>query len=117
MKFDKFGDIIAWQKAAYFAVSIYSEFKNIRDYSFKDQIQRSALSVSNNIAEGFERSSNNEFTYFLYVSKGSTGESRSMLHIARRLNYIKEDTWKKLTADAMEISKLNSGIIKSIRSK
>ena len=68
----------------------------------------------NNIAEGFERKGNKEFVYFLYVSKGSCGEVRSMLILAKELNKISEEKQKELIALAEEVSKIISGLIKSI---
>lgn len=68
MKILKFEDIIAWQKAQDLAVAIYQAFEHSRDYSFKDQIQRASVSISNNIAEGFDRGSQKEFIRFLYIS-------------------------------------------------
>ena len=70
MKFERFEDIIAWQKAKILTVCIYKLFELSKDYGFKDQIQRASVSIMNNIAEGFERKSNNEFKYFLYIAKG-----------------------------------------------
>ena len=86
MKFNRFEDIIAWQKAKEMTVSIYNLFDLNKDYSFKDQIQRASVSIMNNIAEGFERKSNNEFKHFLFIAKGSCGEVRSMLILAKELN-------------------------------
>ncbi|MBY0424691.1 MAG: four helix bundle protein [Cytophagales bacterium] len=71
MGIQRFGDIIAWQKAQDLAVNIYSLFENLKDYSFKDQICRASVSVSNNIAEGFDRSSDAEFSRFLYMAIAS----------------------------------------------
>ena len=88
MKIRRFEDVIAWQKAKDLAVGIYTEFSESKDFAFKDQIQRSAVSIMNNIAEGFERRTNDEFKYFLYVAKGSCGEVRSMLYLAKELNKI-----------------------------
>jgi len=53
----KFEDLIAWQKAQDIAVDVYASFKELKDRSFKDQIGRAAISISNNIAEGFDRQS------------------------------------------------------------
>lgn len=61
MAIERFEDIIAWQKAKELTVGIYQLFAESRDFGFKDQIQRASVSVMNNIAEGFERKSNNEF--------------------------------------------------------
>jgi len=61
MKIERFEDIIAWQKSKELTVQIYKLFKESKDFGFKEQIQRPSISVMNNIAEGFERKSNNEF--------------------------------------------------------
>jgi len=73
MRIERFEDIIAWQKAKDLTVQIYSLFENSKDFGFKDQMQRAAVSVMNNIAEGFERKRIKAFTYFLYIAKGSCG--------------------------------------------
>jgi len=64
MKIEKFEDIIAWQKAQDLAVEIYSTFRLLKDYGFKDQICRAVVAISNNIAEGFDRSSDADFHDF-----------------------------------------------------
>ena len=69
MKISRFEDILAWQKAKTLTKEIYLKFSDSKDYSFKDQIQRASSSIMNNIAEGFERKSNNEFKYFLFIAK------------------------------------------------
>jgi four helix bundle protein len=117
MGIERFEDAIAWQKAKLLCVGVYKEFENSKDFGFKDQIQRAAVSVMNNIAEGFERKGNREFTYFLYVSKGSCGEVRSMLILAKELNKISSEAQKNLAALAEEVSKVISGLIKSISTR
>ena len=77
MKFERFEDIVAWRKAGELTVAVYKAFSESKDFGFRDQIQRASISVMNNIAEGFERQSHNEFKHFLYVAKGSCGEVRS----------------------------------------
>jgi len=114
MKFDKFEDMLVWQKAKDLSKKIYKEFENSKDWGFKDQIQRAAVSIMNNIAEGYERSSNNEFKYFLFIAKGSCGETRSMLHLANELGKLPIETSKKLIGDSEEISKMLSGLIKTL---
>jgi len=83
MQFNRFEDIIAWEKAKELTNNIYKIFKNNRNYSFKDQIQRATISIMNNISEGYEKMNNKEFRNFLSIAKGSVGEVRSMLYIAR----------------------------------
>ena len=115
MKIDKFEDIIAWQKAKIMTLKIYSTFKDSRDYGFKDQICRASVSVMNNIAEGFERKSDREFMHFLFMAKGSCGEVRSMLYLAEELKYINKDEYSTLLTLANEISKIISGLIKTLK--
>jgi four helix bundle protein len=114
MRIERFEDIIAWQKAKGLTVQIYSLFENSKDFGFKDQIQRASVSVMNNIAEGFERKGNKEFAYFLYIAKGSCGEVRSMLILAKELNKISEKDYEKLYIQSEEISKIITGLIRSL---
>jgi len=114
MTIDRFEDIIAWKKSKELAINIYSCFKLCKDFAFKDQVQRATISISNNIAEGFERQSNKEFSKFLYIAKGSCAEVRSMLYIALELKYIKREDFDKLYLDSNEISKIISGFIKTL---
>lgn len=114
MIIQKFEDIIAWQKSQDLAVRIYSLFKENKDYSFKDQICRAAVSISNNIAEGFDRSSNSDFARFLYISISSVSEVKSMIYLAEKLNYIDSNVKSGVISQADEISKITRGLIKSI---
>lgn len=88
MAIQKFEDIVAWQKAQDLSVEIYANFRMLKDYGFRDQICRASVSVSNNIAEGFDRSSHADFRRFLYISLASCSEVKSMLYLAERLKYL-----------------------------
>ena len=114
MAIETFEDIIAWQKGKELTTEIYGYFKNTQDYSFRNQIQRASVSIMNNIAEGFERRSNKELRQFLYISKGSCGEVRSMLHLASELEYLTKEASNKLSDKSIEISKMLSGFIKQL---
>jgi four helix bundle protein len=114
MKFDKFEDIIAWQKAGKLTLEIYKVFQCCNDYGFINQIRMAVISIMNNIAEGYERNTNKEFRNFLFIAKGSGAEVRSMLYVAYRLGYINNNEFKKLYSLAVEISKLLSGLIKTL---
>ena len=88
MSYSRFEDLPVWNTAMDLAIHIYAltskpEFRT--HYSIKDQIERAAVSVSNNIAEGFERGTNKELLSFLYISRGSAGEVRSMLCLLERM--------------------------------
>ena len=113
MKIEKFEDIIAWQKSGQLVTGLYSVFKDSRDFSFRDQIQRAAISIMNNIAEGFERQTNKEFIQFLYIAKGSCGEVRSMLYVSLKLGYASPEEFNRLYGLSTEVSKLISGFIKT----
>ena len=89
MKIERFEDIVAWKLGRQLVKLLYTEFNVCRDYSFKDQIQRAALSIMNNIAEGFGRKGDKELSRYLKISKGSCSEVRSMLYAAEDLNYLK----------------------------
>lgn len=117
MAVQKFEDLIAWQKSQDLAVEIYKTFGNIKDYGFKDQICRASTSVSNNIAEGFDRSSNADFIRFLYISISSSSEVKSMIYLAERLNFINNDKKNILLDNANEVSRIIRGLIKSLNTK
>jgi four helix bundle protein len=115
MKIEKFEDVIAWKKAEELTIVVYRQLKNCGDFSFRDQIQRASVSIMNNIAEGFERRTNKEFINFLYIAKGSGGEVRSMLSLALKLDYITQEQFAADYDLIVEISKLLSGFIKSLK--
>ena len=110
----KFEDIVAWGKAQDIAVEIYLIFGSTRDFGFRDQITRASVSISNNIAEGFDRGSHPDFSRFLYFALGSCSELRSMLYLSERLNYINVEKRDELIGKTLEISKITRGLIKSI---
>ncbi len=89
MKYKNFEDLPVWNAAIEFALGIFdftakADFRGVGD--LKSQIERAAVSISNNIAEGFERGTNNDLIHFLYIAKGSAGECRSMLRMCERSN-------------------------------
>jgi four helix bundle protein len=88
MKYKRFEELPVWQDAISLAVAVYAlttrgDFKG--QSSLRDQIERACVSISNNVAEGFERGTTNELLAFLYIARGSAGEVRSMLHLLERL--------------------------------
>ncbi len=108
----KLEDLEIWKKARILSHKVYPlTFKEpiSSDFRMKDQIRGSVGSIMDNIAEGFERGSKNEFIQFLSYSKGSAGETRSQLHRAFDRNYITETTFQKLNEESQEISKMIGG--------
>jgi four helix bundle protein len=114
MKIEQFEDIVAWQKAKLLTLKIYSILKDLKDFAFRDQICRASVSIMNNIAEGFERKSDKEFIHFLFIAKGSCGEVRSMLYLAKDLSYVQETEYLYLFKMSIEVSKMLSGLIKTL---
>ncbi|MEK9201494.1 MAG: four helix bundle protein [Patescibacteria group bacterium] len=114
MKIQKFEDIISWQKAKELNILLNKQFQVCRDFNFKTQLLRAAVSIMNNIAEGYERGSNKELKHFLFISKGSCAEVRSMLYLALELGFITQEQFDFNSALAIEISKMISGFIKTL---
>jgi four helix bundle protein len=110
-----FEELEAWQKARKLSNDIYDKTSNgtfSKDFSLKDQINRSSGSVIDNIAEGFERGGNKEFIQFLSYSKGSCGEVRSQLYRAKDRNHITEEEFEILMGQSTELGKQIGGFMK-----
>lgn len=111
-KVRKFEDIDAWKKARELVQDIYevsSKGDFVDDWSLKDQIRRAAISVMSNIAEGYGRISDKEFSRFLNIALGSITEVKSQLYVAKDLSYIEEDQFDNLYEQADEVAKLTHG--------
>jgi four helix bundle protein len=115
--YQSYEDLDVWQKAVGLSVRVHQLMLDCRDYGFKDQICRAAVSIASNVAEGMERDSKKETIHFLHIAKGSCAEVRTQLLIALRVGYIDEATFLKLKADAESISRMLHGLIKSLRDK
>ena len=114
----RFEDIEAWQigrelTRAVYRISRRGEFA--RDFALRDQIRRAAISVTSNIAEGFERGGNREFIQALSVAKGSAGEVRSQLYVALDEEYISQPELDDLCALALRVSRLIAGFMSFIQ--
>ena len=117
-KIEKFEDLDLWKEAVVIGVEIYkltSIGKLEKDFSSKDQLRRAAISISNNIAEGFEYNNNKSFIKFLGYSKGSAGELRSNLFVLKEAQVISNDEYKNLETKLLSFSKNNGGFIKYLR--
>ena len=118
MKVERFEDLDAWKVGRELANLIYDLTRTpdlSKDYGFKDQLQRAAVSVMNNIAEGFERGSNKDFAKFVFISRGSTGEVRSMLYLALDQKYISEDQFRAAYDLCVREAQLCWGLIKHLQ--
>jgi four helix bundle protein len=105
---ERFEDLRIWQSAFALSKEIYritSDGLFSRDFGLRDQMRRAAVSVMSNIAEGFERHSNQDFSRFLAIARGSCAEVRSQLYLAHFLGYITPEQFEKLCANAESLSK------------
>lgn len=113
MKYNRFEDLPVWQAAIEFAVKVFAltAKPNFKGHgNLKDQLERAAVSISNNIAEGFERGTTNELIYFLYISRSSAGECRSMLHLLNEL-----PNFENLKSDISNLKLLAESISRRLR--
>jgi four helix bundle protein len=113
----RFEELEVWSKAREFCVLVYrtTNDSNFKDFGLKDQLRRAAISTISNIAEGFERNGNKELIQFLSIAKGSAGEIRAQLYIAKDLEYITGTQFAELSEKITDISKMISGFINYIK--
>lgn len=117
-KIGSFEDLKVWQLARELSKDVYAfsqEEKFSKDYSLKDQINKTAGSIMDNIAEGFERGGNKEFIQFLYIAKGSCGELRSQLIRGLDKKHINDNVFQSATSKANEIGRQLSGFINYLK--
>ena len=100
-----FENLEVWQDAIELAARVYELLRDCRDFSFRDQIQRASASVSNNIAEGYERDTNAEFLRFLFIAKGSCGEVRSQAYLSRRIGLLTVEQSTPLIEETRRLSR------------
>jgi len=120
MKYKRFEELPVWQASIDLALATYAMTAQPvfrRQHSLRDQLERAALSVSNNIAEGFERGTNQELITFLYIARGSAGETRSMLCLLERMPAFSgsESEILNLKSSVESISKQLGAWIRSLR--
>jgi four helix bundle protein len=104
-----------WKQSLDLSLEIYKVLHNCKDYGLRDQMQRAAVSIPSNIAEGSQRNSNKEFIRFLNISKGSAAELNTQIIIAFKLNYISESSYNDLRTKSKEILQMTSGLIASLK--
>ena len=115
---EHFEDLEVWKLARSLTGKIYS-FSRVgafaKDFGFRDQICRAAVSIVSNIAEGFERRSNSQFVQFLAIANGSAGEIRAQLYIALDLGYIVQEQFTDAFDDIVRIGKMLTSLTRHLR--
>lgn len=118
-KFNSIEEMKVWQEAMSLVLSVYDVIRRnkefSRDFGLRDQVQRSAVSIPSNIAEGFERETNAEFVRFLYIAKGSSGELRIQIYIAHKLGYVLPEDYTTIDANCRKISSMLMKLIHTLK--
>ena len=109
-----FENLRVWQQSRTFVNSIYDIMEQVKDYGFRDQIQRAAVSIMNNIAEGAESGSDAKYVNFLQISRGSCSEVRSMLYLCLDRKMIDKEQFDRLKTESIAISNQIYRLIESI---
>ncbi len=112
-----FKQLTVWQKGYELALEVYrisKKFPKEETYNLITQLQRAAVSVPANIAEGYERNHRKEYLQFLYIAKGSLGEIETYLSLAEDLRYLSDDDYLMIEEKRAETSRLLKGLIKSL---
>ena len=109
---ERFEDLEVWQRSIKLASEVYFSLRSCRDFDLKSQMTRAAVSISSNIAEGYERNSNKQFAQYLQIAKGSCGELRSQLYICEEIGIVSTAIRNELQLEAIEISKMLQGLIR-----
>jgi four helix bundle protein len=119
-KITSFSDLVAWQQAHQLALHIYKtsrQFPKNERFSLMDQMRRSAVSITSNIAEGFSRKTRYDKIWFYFVSKGSLTELQNQLLIAKDVKYISIEKFDKIARKTNRVHKLINGLIKTAATK
>jgi four helix bundle protein len=117
-RIERFEDLIAWQKARELTQAIYEVTRQgafAKDFGLSGQIQRAAVSIMSNIAEGFERGGRGEFHQFLSTAKASCAEVRSQLYVALDVGYLDKTSFDQLMQLAEEVARIVGGLRSSVQ--
>jgi four helix bundle protein len=117
-KIERFEDLMSWQKARELNRLVYGVSRQnafAKDFGLRDQIRSASISIMSNIAEGFERGGDKEFSQFLSIAKGSCGEVRAQLYAALDEKYLTTEQFKDICDRCVEVSRLISGFMTYLR--
>ncbi|HUY88587.1 MAG TPA: four helix bundle protein [Pirellulales bacterium] len=112
--YHSFEELEVWKRSCQLAVRVYESLRECREFSLRNQMQRAAVSVASNIAEGSERGGK-DFLRFLKIARGSAAELRTQCYIACKIGVITTESMQSLVADLKEISKMLTGLARSIK--
>ena len=116
MSFQSFEDLQVWQRSKALAISVYRAMKESKDFGLKDQMQRAAVSIPSNLAEGCERTPR-DFARFISIAIGSSSELRTQAYIARDLEIIDAKTADAIIDETKQLNRMMRALAKTQRSK
>lgn len=117
LKAETFEDLLVWQKAMNLVESVYRECRSgplAKDWGLRDQLQRAAVSIPANIAEGYERATRKEYVHFLAIAKGSAGELRCLIQAGHRVQHLNESQSEEFIHQVTKISRMLKGLMQSL---
>jgi four helix bundle protein len=113
MAYQSFENLDVWKRACRLAVEVVKAFSKSKDYVFRDQMTRAAISIPSNIAEGYERDSRLDVIRFLRIAKGSAAELRTQCYLAMKLNLLSQNQCQMFIQECKEISAMLQGLIRA----
>ena len=116
MAYQSYEQLEVWKRSTRLAVDVHRAVAGSGEFGLRDQLQRSAVSVPSNIAEGAERDSRLDFIRFRRIAKGSSAELRTQLYIASELGIIEATVARRLSEEARQIAAMLQGLVRSLRS-
>ncbi|MHB8974044.1 MAG: four helix bundle protein [Pirellulaceae bacterium] len=116
MAYSSFEDLDVWKRACNLAVSVYESLRESRDFGLRDQMQRAAVAIASNIAEGSERPPK-DFKRFLRIASGSSAELRTQAYIAAKVGIITGDQMKHIVEETRGIGRMLAGLSKSLKTE
>jgi len=120
MAYQDFKELRVWQEGKQLAIEVYKITGNARfskDYGLRDQVQRAAVSIASNIAEGYERNSHKDFVRYLLIAKGSLSELRTQMEIASEIGHIDENVFEQIEDRCKKITGMLINLIKARRER
>ena len=113
MAFQSFEDLKVWQRGKQLAVEVYRAMNESRDFGLKDQMQRAAISIASNIAEGHKRTPK-DFARFLSIAIGSSSELRTQAYIAKDLGILPVDPADRIIDETKQLNRMMRSLAKAV---
>lgn len=111
---ERFTDLEVWKRGCRLTVKVHEALATTREYGFKDQVTRAALSIPSNVAEGYDRGSTAEYIQFLNYAKGSCAELRTQLYIGMKIGVVEKAQSSELIDEAAQITRMLQSMVNTL---